>query len=220
MEGGFLMLRNFFLPFIGVTLLFISACGGEAAPKETDYDATKKMVVDILQTEDGKKALGEILADEKMQQKLVIESATVKQAIDETLTSEKGAEMWKKLFEDPKFVETFYKSVEEDQKKLMKSLMNDSEYQKQMMDLLQNPEMEEATIQTLKSQQFRAHLEETIQQTLESPLFQAKIQEILLKAAEEQSKGQGGSGESGGQGGGQGGGSGGGGESEGGGGGQ
>jgi spore germination protein D len=198
------MLRVFYLPIIGVSLLLLSACGGEAAPKETDYDATKKMVVDILQTEDGKKALGEILADEKMQQKLVIDSATVKQAIDETLTSDKGAEMWKKLFEDPKFVESYYKSIEEDQKKLMKDLMKDSEYQKQMMDLLQNPEMTEQQIQTLKSQQFRAHLEETIQQTLESPIFQAKIQEILLKAAEEQSKGggQSGGGESGGQGGG------------------
>jgi spore germination protein D len=218
------VLRVYFLSLIGALLLFISACGGEAAPKETDYDTTKKMVVDILQTEDGKKALGEILADEKMQQKLVIDSTTVKKSIDETLTSEKGAEMWKKLFEDPKFVETFYKSVEEDQKKLMKSLMNDSEYQKQMMDLLKNPEMTDATIQALKSQQFRAHLEETIQQTLESPLFQAKIQEILLKAAEEQSKGsQGGGGQSGGQGGaggggGQGGGSGGGGGGSGGGG--
>ncbi|MFS0675143.1 spore germination lipoprotein GerD [Ornithinibacillus sp. 179-J 7C1 HS] len=216
------MLRVFYLPLIGGLLLLMSACGGEAAPKEADYDTTKKMIVDILQTEDGKKALGEILADEKMQQQLVIDSATVKQAIDETLTSKKGADMWKKLFEDPKFVETFYKSIEEDQKKLMKDLMKDSEYQKQMMDLLQNPEMTEQQIQTLKSQQFRAHLEETIQQTLESPLFQAKIQEILLKAAEEQSKGggQGGGNESGGGSGsgGGGGGSGGGGESGGGGG--
>jgi spore germination protein D len=196
------VLRVYFLSLIGALLLFISACGGEAAPKEADYDATKKMVVDILQTDDGKKALGEILADEKMQQKLVIDSATVKKSIDETLTSEKGSEMWKKLFEDPKFVETFYQSIEEDQKNLMKSLMNDPDYQKQMMDLLQNPEMTDATIQTLKSQQFRSHLEETIQQQLESPLFQAKIQEILLKAAEEQSKGgQGGGGQSGGQGG-------------------
>ncbi|MEN2769068.1 spore germination lipoprotein GerD [Ornithinibacillus xuwenensis] len=202
------MQRVFYLSFIGVLLLLMSACGGEAATKETDYDTTKKMVVDILQTEDGKKALGEILADEKMQQQLVIDSAAVKQSINETLTSDKGTEMWKKLFEDPKFVESYYKSIEEDQKKLMKSLMSDAEYQKQMLDILQNPEMTEQTLQTLKSQQFRAHLEETIQQTLESPLFQAKIQEILLKAAEEQSKGQEKGGESGGEG--QGGGSGGG----------
>lgn len=201
------MLRIICFPLVSVFFLILSACGGQAAPKETDYDATKKMVVDILQTEDGKKALGEILSDEKMQKQLVIESSTVKKAIDETLASDKGAEMWKKLFEDPKFVETYYKSIEEDLKKLLTDLMKDSEYQKQMLEILQNPEMMEQTTKTLKSQEFRAHLEETIQTTLESPLFLAKIQDILLKAAEEQSKGGGGSGsESGdGQGGGSGG---------------
>ncbi|GIO28733.1 spore germination lipoprotein GerD [Ornithinibacillus bavariensis] len=181
------MRRVQFLLIFSILLLMISACsGGEAAIKDTDYDATKKMVVDILQTEDGKKALREILADEKMQEKLVIDSSTVKSAIDETLNSEKSKDMWKKLFEDPKFVETYYKSVEEDQKNLMKSLMNDSEYQKQMMDLLKNPEMEDQVLQVLKSQQFRKHLEDTIRQTLESPLFLAKVQEALLKAVEEQ----------------------------------
>ncbi|MFD2043133.1 spore germination lipoprotein GerD [Ornithinibacillus salinisoli] len=199
------MLRIVYLFVFGM-LLFLGACGGESANKETDYDATKKMVVDILQTEDGKKALGEILADEKMQERLVIESNAVKQAINETLTSDKGKEMWKKLFEDPKFVETYVKSIEEDQKKLMTDLLKDSEYQKQMLDLLQNPEMTDQMLQTLKSQQFRSHLEETIQQTFESPLFQAKIQDILLKAAEKQGSGQqGGQGQGGGQSGGGGG---------------
>ncbi|WP_047981923.1 spore germination lipoprotein GerD [Ornithinibacillus contaminans] len=186
------MLRVFYLSLIGVLFLLISACGGEAATQETDYDTTKKMVVDILQTEDGKKALGEILADEKMQEQLVMDSAAVKQAINETLTSDKAQDMWKKLFEDPKFAEAYYKSIKDNQEKLMKDLMTDAEYQKLMLDLFQNPEMTEQTIQTLKSQQFREHLEKTIQQTLESPLFQAKIQETLLKAAEEQSKSQGG----------------------------
>ncbi|WP_196493890.1 spore germination lipoprotein GerD [Ornithinibacillus caprae] len=207
------MLRIVNLLLFGITLSILSACGGEAAQQEGDYDTTKKMVVDILQTEDGKKALGEILSDEKMQEQLVIESTVVRKSIDETLTSDKGKEMWKKLFEDPKFVETYVKSIEEDQKKLMTDLLKDSEYQKQMLDLLQNPEMTDQIVQTLKSQQFQSHLEESIQKTLESPLFQAKIQDILLKAAEEQ-----GSGQQGGQGQGGGGSGGGGGESGGGGG--
>ncbi|MFD2627655.1 spore germination lipoprotein GerD [Oceanobacillus kapialis] len=184
-------MNRFLFTLFVITAFFITGCsGGNASGEEGDYEATKKMVVDILQTEDGKKALGEIMADEKMKQELVIQSDVVKKSINEALVSEKGAEMWSTLFKDPKFVEGYAKSMEEEQKKLMKSLMNDSDYQKQMLELMQNPEITEQMLSTLKGQQFRSHLEETIQQTLETPTFQAKMQDILLKAAEKQGSGQ------------------------------
>lgn len=185
------MMRMTFMALIGLFILIASACTEDVkSGKENDYDATKKMVVDILQTEDGKKALKELMTDEEMKKQLIIESDVVKNAIDQVLISEKGKEMWSKLFEDPTFVENFAKSMSEEQKKLMKNLMNDSEFQKQMLELLQDPEMSKQMLGLMKSQEFRAHLEETIQQTLETPLFQAKIKEILLKAAEKQSKEQ------------------------------
>ncbi|WP_087975108.1 spore germination lipoprotein GerD [Oceanobacillus rekensis] len=202
------MIRFVFITLLGISFTMLAGCNGEStAGKEGDYETTKKMVVDILQTEEGKKALTEIMADEKVKQELVIQSDVVKSAINETLVSEKGKEMWTTLFKDPKFVEGYAKSMSEEQKKLMKDLMNDSEYQKQMLDLMKNPEITEQMLTLLKSQQFRSHLEETITQTLETPLFQAKIQEILLKAAEEQGKQkEGGGGSGGGEGGGSGGG--------------
>src|SRR5690625_1948253 len=172
-------------------LITASACTEDTkSSKETDYDATKKMVVDILQTEDGKKALKELMTDEEMKKELIIDSDVVKNAIDEVLISEKGQEMWSELFKDPTFVENFAKSITEEHKKLMKSLMNDAEFQKQMLELLQDPEMTKQMIGLIKSQEFRSHLEETIQQTLETPTIQAKIKEILLKAAEKQGKEQ------------------------------
>lgn len=181
------MRQIMFLFLICLTLLITSACGGEASSgNENNYDGTKKMVVDILQTEDGKKALVELMADEKIKKELVIESDVVKDSINSALASEEGSDMWEKLFEDPSFVEKFAKSMEEEQKKLMKQLMNDADYQKQMLELLQNPEIDEQMLKVMKSQQFRAHLEETIQSTLETPLFQAKMSEVLLKAAEKQ----------------------------------
>src|SRR5690625_1718876 len=96
--------------------------------------------------------------------------------------------MWKKLFEDPEFAKTFSESLAEEQKKLFKALMNDASFQKQMIELLQNPQISQQTLTIMKSQQFREHLEETIQQTLESPLFQVKMEEILLKAASKKEK--------------------------------
>ncbi|WP_188456410.1 spore germination lipoprotein GerD [Virgibacillus oceani] len=183
------MLRFVLISLASLTLLTLSACNGQsAAGEKADYDTTKKMVVDILQTEDGKKALTEILSDEKMKQQLVIQADVVKKSLNEVLASDKGKEMWKKLFSDPEFVKTYAKSMSDEQKKLMKELMNDSDFQKQMLDLLQNPEISDQILEVLKGQKFRAHLEETIKQTLETPLFQAKITDILLKAAEEQGK--------------------------------
>lgn len=185
------MMRMTFIALISLFILIATACTEDVkSGKETDYDTTKKMVVDILQTEDGKKALKELMTDEEMKKELIIESDIVKNAIDQVLTSEKGKEMWSKLFEDPTFLEKFATSMSEEQKKLMKSLMNDSEFQKQMLELLQDPEMNKQMLSLMKSQEFRAHLEETIQETLETPLFQAKITEILLKAAEKQSQEQ------------------------------
>lgn len=183
------MIRNIFILIAGISIIMMSACdGGDSSAKEGEYDTTKKMVVDILQTDDGRRALAEIMTDDKMKQELVINSDVVKQSINDALTSEKGAEMWTKLFKDPKFVESYVKSMSDEQKKLMKNLMNDAEFQKQMLELLQNPEFTEQMLQVLKGQQFRAHLETAIQQTIDTPLFQAKIQDILLKAADEENK--------------------------------
>ncbi len=207
-------MKKRWIPIFAITII-LTACGGGGGQAQGDaqYETTKKMVVDIIKTDEGKKALTEVLTDEKMQQQLVMDSATVQDAISGTLLSDQGKEFWNKLFEDPMFVQTYTKSVEDAQKDLMKGLMTDSEYQKLLMDIFKNPEMETTMIETLKSQQFREHLEKTIQETLESPLFKAKMTEVLLKAAEEQQKQQGGGsgGESGGQegGGGEGGGSGG-----------
>ena len=167
-------------------LLFGGCKQGDSSGKEGDYETTKKMVLDILKTDDGKKAIVDMMSDEKLKKQLVIASDIVQDAIDNVLTSEKGAEMWASFFEDPTFVENFAESMSDEQKKLIKSLMNDADYQKQMLELLQNPEITQQILSVMKGQQFRQHLEETVEQTLETPLFQSKITETLLKAAEKQ----------------------------------
>ncbi|QDP38923.1 spore germination lipoprotein GerD [Radiobacillus deserti] len=174
-----------------ISFLILTACGaggGAANGEQADYDTTKKMVTDILKTDEGKKAITEVLTDGEMQQKYVIESDVVKQSITDALTSDKGKEFWSKMFSDPKFVEEFGKTLQDQQKDIMKSLMADSEYQKKMMDILKNPEMEEQMMNVLTSQKFRENLEKVIQETIETPAFKAKVSEIVLKAAEEMKK--------------------------------
>src|SRR5690625_3819537 len=112
------MIRMIFITLMSLSILILSACTEDTkSGKDTDYDATKKMVVDILQTEDGKKALKELMTDEEMKKELIIDSDVVKNAIDQVLISEKGKEMWSTLFKDPTFVENFAKSITEEHKK-------------------------------------------------------------------------------------------------------
>ncbi|MCP3029605.1 spore germination lipoprotein GerD [Halobacillus sp. A5] len=175
-------------------VVFLAACNGSSgASEQGDYDTTKKMMVDILKTDDGQQALMEVLSDEKMKQELALESEDVSSAVKETLLSEEGKDFWSNLFSDPTFVQEFSKVVQEEQEDLMKGLMKDSEYQASLIELYQNPEMMEKMLEVMQGQQFRGHLEKTIEETLNSPVFQAKMSETLLKAAEEMQSGGGGS---------------------------
>jgi spore germination protein D len=180
--------------FLFLLTLLLTACaggGGDASgSSQVDYDETKKMVVDILKTDDGKKAIQEVMKDDKMKQELVMDQAIVTDTISKTLTSEKGTEFWKKSFEDPKFAESVAKSMKDGNEKLLKDLMKDPEYQGMMMDLLKDPEIQKEVTEVLKSKEYREHVQKVVTETFESPLFKAKLQDVLLKAAGEMKDGE------------------------------
>lgn len=174
-----------------LALLLITACTQEAAGNgQMDYEQTKKMVVDILKTDDGKKAIREVLSDDKLRQELIMDQAVVTDTIQTTLTSEKGIDFWRKSFEDPKFAESIAKSMQKEQEQLFKNLMNDPEFRGKLIEVFKDPELEKEMRDLLKSNEYREHLKQVVTETIESPLYQTKIQEILLKAAEEKSKGE------------------------------
>ncbi|MDV2582606.1 spore germination lipoprotein GerD [Alkalibacillus haloalkaliphilus] len=165
--------------------IFLTACNGDDQQSSPDYEATKRMVVDILKTDDGKEALKEALSDEELEQKLVLQSDTVNQAIEQTISSEEGKEFWINLFDDPSFVQAYIQATREHDKEIIKGLMSDSNYQDQMISLFHEDEVREMIMQILRSQEYKEHLEQSIQETLQSPLFRAQMVEELLKAAQE-----------------------------------
>lgn len=182
-------MRIVLYPLLFAACLFLAACSDQpAARQDASYDETKKMVVDILQTDEGKKALSDVITDDKVKAQLVMDSDDTKKTIADTLTSDKGKEMWATLFKDPDFRAGFAESMEAEQTKLIKALMHDPDYQKQMLELLQNPEIKELNLQTLKGEKFRSHLQETIQQTMQTPAFQKQMHDLLLEAVQKQNE--------------------------------
>jgi spore germination protein D len=180
------MLNGKKLLLLTFMIVALSGCTGtEESGGELDYEQTKKMVVDILKTDDGKKAIQEVMSDEKMQEKLVMDQKVVTATIEKTLTSEKGADFWKKNFEDPKFAESIAKSMKKENETLLKDLMKDPEYRGMMIEVLKDPELEKELTTILKSKEYREHVQKVVTETFESPLFKAKMQAILIKAAEE-----------------------------------
>lgn len=178
------------LLYASLSLLILTSCApAEQETERMDYDQTKKMVVDILKTDEGKKAIEQVMNEEEVKQQLIMDQAIVKDTIQNTLTSEKGSEFWKKIFEDPKFAESFAKSLQKEQEKIIKQLMKDPDFQKSLIELFQNPEMEKQMLTVLKSQEYRGHIQKIMTETFESPLYKAKIQDLLLKAAEEVEQG-------------------------------
>ena len=187
------MKRIFLFLLLLLTIFLTTSCAQDQASStggKLDYEETKKMVVDILKTDDGKKALQEVLSDEKLKEQLVLDHKVVTETVQNTLTSEKGIEFWKKTFEDPKFAESIAKTMQKENEQLLKNLMNDPEYRGKMIEVLKDPELGKEVTTLLKSNEYREHVKQVVTETLESPLYQTKIQELLLKAAEEQSGGE------------------------------
>ena len=89
-------------------------------------------MTDALQTEDGKKAIKQNVGRSRIQGTYRSGATRSKKSIEDTLLSKKGEEFWKKTFEDPKLTETIAKSMKEQQQEIMKELMDDSSFQKEM----------------------------------------------------------------------------------------
>ena len=178
------------LPILAIlAILLIAGCSQEqGGGGQVDYEQTKKMVVDILKTDDGKKAIQDVMSDDKFRQQLILDQQVVTDTIQTTLTSDKGMEFWKKAFQDPKFAETVAKSMQKEHEQLIKNLMNDPEYRGKLVEVLQDPQMEKEITNVLKSNAYREHLKQVVTGTMESPLYQTKVQELLLKASESKPK--------------------------------
>jgi spore germination protein D len=195
---------TFFLQTISLILfvILLSSCAPkEAAGGKPDYKETKQMVLDILQTEEGKKAIEEVMKDKEVKQKIFINEPFVKKTIESTILSPENTESLKKIMSDPKFMKEYAKQLEKEHKHIIKDLMKDPDYRKSMTEILKDPEMEKQFLELTKSQDFRKQTMTVMKESLESPYFRLELLELLSKVAEQSPKSEkkgGGGGEGGG----------------------
>lgn len=186
---------------IGVSFVLASCSAGQAQPSQPDYRNVKTMVLDIMETEDAKKALSRMLQDEKIKSQMMVDSETVRSTLIKTMASPSNTHL-KEAFKDPKFASTLGKSMKEENRKLLKELMKDPDYQKMMLDIMKDPEFEKNQLQLMKSAAYRHQTMQVMKESLQSPLFQEEMMKIMTKVTEEmikpKTKKKGGGGEGGG----------------------
>lgn len=166
---------------ITVVIFFCSSCaqaeGGNSQPP--DYENMKKMMVDMLKTDEGKQAIQELMTDEELKQEIIMEQALVRKTIQDTLTSEQGRKFWQEVMQDPEFAKTFAETIQKENEDILKTLMKDPEYQDMMMDILKDPEMERAALDLMKTKEYRQQVMVIMTDAFESPYFKAQLTELL-----------------------------------------
>lgn len=194
--------------FLLLPLLISCGSGGSSEGSGSQgYKDTKTMVLDILKSDDGKKAIqnaaksgdesatGLLQAQSaksgnggKIQMLSTQDAQQLQLLVKDVLTSDGSDKMLKAMMTDPKFAGDFAKALQKENKQLQKDLMKDPEYQKQMLDLMKNPEYEKLMIDTMKGAQYRQQVMTVMQEALQSPLYRLELMTLLKKVMEEEAQ--------------------------------
>ncbi|RKN65229.1 spore germination lipoprotein GerD [Paenibacillus ginsengarvi] len=193
-------------------LPLLISCGSGSSSEgssSSGYKDTKSMVLDILKSDDGKKAIKEASkgGDEsasgliqsqsaqsgggsggKIQMLSQQDAQQLQMIVKDVLTSDGSDKMLKAMMKDPKFAGDFAKALQKENKQLQKDLMKDPEYQKQMIDLMKNPDFEKIMMDTMKGAQYRQQIMTVMQEAIQSPLYRLEMMQLLKKVMEEEAQ--------------------------------
>ncbi|CAM3577520.1 spore germination lipoprotein GerD [Marinicrinis lubricantis] len=184
------------LPLLLLVPLILSSCGSDqGGGGMTSYKEMKSMVVDILKTEDGQKAIEEATKKKEQSQESQAmqllstgQGQQIKVAVKEVLTDPQFSKTLQTMMTDPKFAGEFAKAVQKENEQIHKSLMKDPEYQTLMLQVMKDPEYEKMLMDVMKGKQYRQQMMTVMQEALKSPIFRLELMDMMKKVLEEESK--------------------------------
>lgn len=176
---------------IAMIALIASGCGQQQGGQQKstpDYRQTKQMVIDILQTEEGKKAITEIVKSPENKQKILMNEQQIKKLMEDSFNKPENTKTLQKIMADPRVAGAMAKAAEKEHKKMIKDLMKDPEYQKMMISVMKDPEFEKSLLDVMKSSAYRQQTMSVLKEALQSPMFRMEMIDLMTKAMEEMSK--------------------------------
>ncbi|OBZ15538.1 spore gernimation protein [Bacillus sp. FJAT-27264] len=190
--------------FASLTLslvLTLTACGGEQSSSSSGqggYKEMKTMVVDILKSDDGKKAVEEALSSPSsgggegggsgMSMKMVPlqTSEQIRVAVKDTLTAPEYKKELEKIMTDPKFAGEFAKAINTQSKELHQQLIKDPTYQKSVGEIMKSPEMTKMYLDLTKTSDYRKQTMTIMQDAMQNPLFRMEVLNLLKTVVQEE----------------------------------
>ncbi|MDQ0091856.1 spore germination protein D [Paenibacillus anaericanus] len=190
--------------------LTLTACGSEQSSSSQGggYKETKTMLLDILKSDEGKKAIYEAISSGSSSSssssdsgggssggggtvgvKMILPSQTndeVRLAVKDTITSPEYKKEIEKIMTEPKFAGDFAKAINSESKQLHLQLIKDPTYQKSVGEIMKSPEMMKMFLDLTKTSDYRKQSMSVVQETMQSPLFKMEIMEILKAVVKEQ----------------------------------
>ncbi|SMF69214.1 spore germination protein D [Paenibacillus uliginis N3/975] len=186
--------------FCGAAAL-LTACGSDQgySSQQLGYKETKSMVVDILKTDEGKKAVEEALrggsggssgggSGGSMSMKMLTAQSgeQIRTAVKDTLVSEEYKKELEKIMTDPQFAGDFAKAISSESKQLHMQLIKDPTYQKSMQDIMKSPEVMKAFLDLTKTPDYRKQSMTVMQEAMQNPLFRMEVLQLLKTVVQEE----------------------------------
>lgn len=184
--------RTAFLLAAGM-LLITAGCGtGQQSGGMLSYEETKSMVLDILRSEDGQKAVQKAASagsgESGIQMLNTEQQQLLMTKVKDVLTDGEYSKKIREIMLEPKFAGEFAKVITKEDKQLHKDLLKDPEYQMMLMDVFNNAETEKMILEVMKGPEYRKHAMTIFHDALQNPLFQAELMDMMGKVLEEQTK--------------------------------
>lgn len=178
--------RNILLALIVLFCAGLSGCGG--GDGQATYQDSKKMVLDMLRTDEGKKTLKEVMREQEMKSSLVFDEPTVRKTIVDTLTTQQGKQLWTELIKDPDFSAKLAETMQKENEQLLKKMMKDPGYQKMMEGILKAPELQNQYLSLLQTKSFRQQIATDLQEAISGPVFQKEMADAVSQFMKKQSQ--------------------------------
>lgn len=183
-------------------ILALTACGGEQSSSssgQVGYKEMKTMVVDILKSDEGKKAVEEALTSPSSEEggggttsglsmKMMPMQTTeqIRVAVKDTLTTPEYQKEIEKIMTDPQFAGEFAKAINSQSKELHLQLIKDPSYQKSVGEIMKSPEMMKMFLDLTKTSDYRKQSMTIMQEAMQNPLFRMEVLDLLKTVVQDE----------------------------------